>query len=439
MKKVLCIAHDFPPRRTSGVYRITGMTKYLGQFGWRPTVLTIEQREDDFCDSTLLQRVPANIEIVRTKYIRMGAWEDPVASGLRKFGGLQSSPDGRQQPVGDRLIRSLGSLVRSTLYFPDDTVGWIPFGLAKAIHLHRKHRFDVVYCTSPPRTALVIGLFLKLLLRVPFVAESRDPWNPPGRPIRDWFEHWLQHFIFDRCDRLVLHSEGYAREVINVFAVPQDKIAVISNGYDETDFASDNLPGIRPFSSGYVNMSHFGTIYPGRVGKFFSAVKDFLKQFPEERGRLRVNIVGHLDEQVRRYAQSDELKDVIVAHKFMGHAQALEAMRSSDCLIIFWGDPYYSQRTVAGKLYEYLRVGRPILAVDCGGETTQIIRDGNAGWAVAPNDSEGIKHVLQTLLGLTSEQRPLPCATPEYAAQFRYDRLAAKLASVFDSVLSHGA
>jgi len=439
MKKALCIAYDFPPRRTSGVYRITGMTKYLSQHGWHPIVLTIEQRKNDFCDPTLLQRVPANVEIARTKYIRMGAWEDPVAGGLRKFGGLQSSPDHRLQPVSDRLIRSLGSLVRSTLYFPDDTVGWIAFGLARAISLHRKHRFDLVYCTSPPRAALVIGLFLKLLFGVPFVAESRDPWNPPRRPIRRRCEHWLQHLIFNKCNRLVLHSEGYAQEVVNTFGIPRNKTAVVSNGYDESDFLSGEKAAQNPFPTGFVHLSHFGTVYPGRNGKFFSAVGDFLKQYPEERGRVRLNIVGYPDEEVRRYAQSDELKDVIVVHKFMGHPEALEAMRSSDCLIIFWGDPYYSQRTVAGKLYEYLRIGRPILAVDCGGETTQIIRDGNAGWAVAPDDSEGIKDVLRTLLNQNRDGRPLPCATPEYAAQYRYDRLAGKLARVFDSVLNHGS
>ncbi len=33
-KRVLVVSYDFPPNRTSAVYRMTGLTKYLCDFGW---------------------------------------------------------------------------------------------------------------------------------------------------------------------------------------------------------------------------------------------------------------------------------------------------------------------------------------------------------------------------------------------------------------------
>ncbi|MBE0585718.1 MAG: glycosyl transferase family 1, partial [Desulfofustis sp.] len=41
MKKVLVIAYYFPPLGGSGVQRVLKFVKYLPQFGWQPTVLTI--------------------------------------------------------------------------------------------------------------------------------------------------------------------------------------------------------------------------------------------------------------------------------------------------------------------------------------------------------------------------------------------------------------
>ena len=41
MNKVLVIAYYFPPLGLSGVQRTTKFVKYLQDFGWEPTVLTV--------------------------------------------------------------------------------------------------------------------------------------------------------------------------------------------------------------------------------------------------------------------------------------------------------------------------------------------------------------------------------------------------------------
>ena len=33
-RRVLFVAYDFPPRRSSAVYRFAGMMKYMHRFGW---------------------------------------------------------------------------------------------------------------------------------------------------------------------------------------------------------------------------------------------------------------------------------------------------------------------------------------------------------------------------------------------------------------------
>jgi glycosyltransferase involved in cell wall biosynthesis len=434
MKQVLVVSFDFPPYRTSGVYRMTGLTRYLPQFGWQPTVLTIRLAEGDQ-DPKLLEKLP-EVRVVRTRYLRVSGWENPSASVVRGLGGLRPSPAATRQPRFDRYLRSLGELGRSTLYFPDHTVGWIPFALAKAIQLHRDQPFDVVYTTNPPRSAPVIGSLFKALSGVPWVLEFMDPWYSPDRPLRRRFENWLQVLMFRQANRVVVMTNGHAEELRHSYHVPDNRLAVVRNGFDEDDFNSNSPTETDLLAPGYLHLSHFGTIYPHHSGNFFPALAELVREHPDLKKRLRVNIIGYPDEEAQRYASGGELKDIIRIHGYMEHHHALQAMHSSHCLLLFLGHRDFSRLAVSSKTYEYLRVGRPILALTYEGEVKELVEEGKAGWVVQPNNTEAIKEVLRMLLSGSRDDGPPRPARPEFVAQFRYDRLAAQLASIFDEVAS---
>jgi glycosyltransferase involved in cell wall biosynthesis len=438
-KRALVVAYDFPPRRTSGVYRTTNLTKHLFRLGWQATVLTVERREGDFEDPTVLFGFPPQIPIERTKDLNVSGWENRVAAGIRATGGLKSHPKDIRQPLRDRWVRSVGDFVRSCLYFPDDTVGWVPRTFARAAELHFRCNFDLVYTTSPPRSAPVVGLLLKILFGIPWVAEFRDPWYPRPRPVRRRAERWLLGCMLRRADRVVLISKGHASELERSYRVPVNKLAVVSNGYEENDFEQaagrpcDFLP------AGYFHFSHFGTVYPGFSGRFFDALADLLRECPELRAKLRVNVIGSPDDVVWQHAAEGPLYEVLKLHSFVSHDVALAAMRASDCLLVFLGNRDVARLSGLGKIYDYLRVGRPVLAVAYEGGTTELVREGQAGWVVDPEDTEGIKRILRKILHTGRNSEPPRPFRPEFVEEFRYDRLAEKLSGVFESVLGHGA
>lgn len=436
-RRVLVVSYDFPPNRTSAVYRMTGLTKYLTQFGWQPTVLTI--RVGGFAqEPKLLEKLPSDIDVVRTRYVRINAWENAAASAVQSAGGLQStSTSENHERRFDRYLRSLGELVRSTFYFPDDSVGWVPFGLSSAIRLHRKQPFDAVYTTSPPRSAPVIGLILKTLYGIPWVSEFMDPWYPPKGRIRRKSEDLLQAKLLLKADRVVVMVRQHAEELRRLFNVPSEKLAVVRNGFFEEDFASLETTEKSPLDPGHFHLSHFGSIYPDNFGNFFSALTDLVRESPELRKRLRVNIVGFPCEGVLHYAREGDLKDIIKIHGFLAdRADALQMMRASDCLLLFWGRPDFSRLAVAGKTYDYLRIGRPILALTGEGGVKELVEEAQAGWAVPPENTEAIKQALKTVIaGCRKDDLPRP-PRPEFVAQFRWDHLAQKLAGVLQEAVS---
>jgi glycosyltransferase involved in cell wall biosynthesis len=434
LRRVLVVSYDFPPNRTSAVYRMTGLTRSLLQYGWEPTVVTI-QGGDFTQEPELLEKIPPEVEIVRTKFIRVNAWENKTAGAIYSVGGLHPNAKEIFRPQhSNRYLRSLAAIVRSALYFPDEAVGWVPYALSAAIRLHRKHPFEVIYTTNPPRSSSLVGLVLKSFLGIPLVTEFMDPWYPQARPIRRRAEEWLERRLLDKSERVVVMVNQHAEELVSSFRISPKKLVVIRNGFFEEDFTS--IEHIEPdhLDPAYFHLSHFGTIYPGNQGNFLMAFAELVKERPELKNQIRFHLVGFPGEEVLRYTKESELKDITEFHGFLPKREdTLQMMRSSDCLVVCWARPEFSRLAIAGKTYDYLRAGRPILAVTApGGGIEELVHQGQAGWVVPPDDTEGIKRVLRQVFSDLRKKRLNGPFRPEYVAQFRWDRLAEPLAQTFE-------
>lgn len=90
-----------------------------------------------------------------------------------------------------------------------------------------------------------------------------------------------------------------------------------------------------------------------------------------------------------------------------------------------------------GKIYDYLRVGRPVLAVAYEGEAQALIEEGQLGSVVKPEDTDAIKLALKTLIQRSTVTGNLYSVPSQFVEQFRYERLAGKLAEVLDRTVSH--
>jgi glycosyltransferase involved in cell wall biosynthesis len=450
MKKVLLIAFDFPPHRSSGVYRPAAFTKYLLREGWQATVLTVAGAPG-VEDASLLRKIPQEVRIVRTPYWRLRQWESTAAGLIRTLisrgatAGTSTTEGPKPlspHPAPHSFLRKLADSIQNSLYFPDESAGWIPFALERALELHFQERFDAVYTTHPPRAGHVVGMLLSAFCWIPWVAEFRDPWTiPPGSdpipglavpaPARN---RWLLRRMLQAADAIVPVTPGHGEELVSVWKAPASRVQVINNGFDDEDFPAASISNGRPawMRSDCVHLAHFGTIYPQFHGSFFSALVEAVRESEDVRRRLRVHIIGFPSPEVMAYGEREDFREVLQFHQFLSHADALAAMRSSQCLLLFYGHPYTSQSSIPGKIYEYLRVGRPVFVLAYEGGLRQLVEQGNAGWVLPPDDTPGIKRLLTELASQTLRLPPPP--TPEFVSQFRYDHLAKKLAATLDMV-----
>lgn len=438
LKRVLVVSFDFPPRRTSAVYRMIGLSRSLPRLGWLPTVLTIDAVFGTQ-EPELLEKLSRGVRIERTRYLAASGWEKVAARAIRGAGGFQTGPEDAHQSRLDRWLRRGGKGLRSALYFPDETITWLPFALARALRLHREQKFDLVYTTAPPRATPIIGLLLKRLSGVRWVLEFMDPWYPRKSRARTRAEQWLETRLMHGADRVVVMVPGHAEELAREFPADAKKLTVVRNGFFEEDFGALGPTPRRLLPSGQFHLSHFGTIYPGNEGEFFHALTDLLRQHTALRKRLRLHLVGVGNETVLRYANEPLLQEIIELHGFLPlRSDVLDMMRASDGLLLLWGRPDFSRMAAAGKTYDYLRVGRPILAVTGEGAVKRLVEEARAGWAVAPGDVAGMQRALLAAIESTDKKATPQPARAEYVAQFQWDRQAEVLARAFEEAMGHG-
>jgi protein-tyrosine-phosphatase/glycosyltransferase involved in cell wall biosynthesis len=440
-ERFLYITYDFPPARTSAVYRHVGLTKYLPAAGWRPVVISARSAPGAVEDASLLRNYPQEIDVVRTRWWRVDRLEKWIVSRSKRSSAPMAVADGpRNEQAGldpskklsplRSLVRWVDQLYRSFLYFPDKTTGWIPFAVAAGRRQIKRHGIRVVYTSSPPRSAPYVGYLLKRMTGVKWIAEFRDPWYPPPGRFRAWLERRILTHFLKAADAVLLISDGLRDEFVRSFNIPAHKLHVVSNGYDENEYVA-----IRPheaFPRDRLNLSHFGTVYGGFAGRFYEALSLMIQADPSLAQKIRVNIVGFPDEQTRAAAAAPELKDVVRIYPFMEQDRALQAMQSSDVLLLFLGNRETSRLSGLGKIYWYLRVGKPVLATAYEGDCRSLILRSQCGIVAAPDSTDEIKQAIATVLDDRSRNQIRPAAA--VVDEFRYDHLAALLAQVLGKV-----
>jgi glycosyltransferase involved in cell wall biosynthesis len=135
------------------------------------------------------------------------------------------------------------------------------------------------------------------------------------------------------------------------------------------------------------------------------------------------------------------LRDVVTVHGFVERTLALDAMRKADWLLMImetlpsWNGIGNFTGGYTSKLFEYLATGRPILALLPPSSAAEVIREARAGVVVANDDPEAVATVISaiargTYRGIGRERNAA------FIREFGMDRIADRLAGVFDAVTS---
>jgi glycosyltransferase involved in cell wall biosynthesis len=424
-RRVLVIAYYFPPMGLSGVQRTLKFVKYLSEFGWHPTVLTVDPHGYFAKDDTLLGELEGrNVTVVRT-----------APSGPARF---FKKRDVVEIPV--EWKRKLLSRLSDTIFVPDNKIGWRRRAVARALALHAETPFDMVFATGPPFTSFLIGRRLKLKINRPLVFDYRDPWVDYPFKFYPTPLHRLANILLERkalrASSHVITTNRRVKELIlrrHRFLTYHD-IDIISQGFDPADFESAGAAGGKktrtgPHGDRRMRITYAGVFWEDRIPDYFlQALHDLFAEKPRLRGRIEALFLGKFREENMKLVAKLGLQDTVRVLGYLPHRECVRELCDSDVLWMTVGDDLGSP----GKVYEYIGARKPILGlVPDGYLKTTILEAG--GKTVAPSDVDGIRNALGEFL-LLHEMRQLKEPAPGVAEKYDRRILTGALAKLFESL-----
>jgi glycosyltransferase involved in cell wall biosynthesis len=428
MKRLLMIIPFFPPMAGGGVYRPLSFVKYLGRFGWRTTV--VAPRGDAFWirDERLSAQIPELCEVIRTDTM---SGQAVMAKLGRRRDGPGDAPRQKRSSGGFSVVRRLASL----MLIPDTYVGWRPFAARAARSALEQGEFDAVYSTSPPETSHLVALDLHQRTGLPWVADFRDPWMnlhllKPPTPVHAAIHRRMERRVCEKANVVVAtrwHEEYVRRTHPNARSVTR-----ISNGYDAAEVAA--VEELRP-QGGRFRITHAGMLTQKRTAiPFLRGLKRFLSDRPEVRSGFEVVFVGAREDRNETAVDELGLGDVVGFRDTLPHDETLQLERRSHILLLIKHvNPDYSGM-VPGKLYEYIGVRRPILALAPPGEAAGLVENLRRGLLADQEDEGSITGALASLYAKHEEGALDEAFDLSPRPEFARETLAGELARLLDDV-----
>lgn len=407
------VAYHYPPEgSSSGVLRTLKFSKYLPALGWQPHVLTLREELYRIKDEQLLRDIPPDVVIHRTR-----AFDATYHLAVR----------GRYPAV---------------FAVPDRFATWLPFGVARGLRVIRKYRVRVLFSTSPLPTAHLIAASLQSLTRLPWIADFRDPWIEDGlypKPgsARYHVESVLEALVIRRATRVTVTTEHFRREMLARYpALRPDRIATILNGYDEDDFAG--LDDVGPASK--FEILHAGLVTPEYRDPLplLRALRACITRGWITHQDARVVFLGggpYLESRVFSEAVRElELGDIVQVLGRIPYRATIRRMAGAAVLLLLQASDD-TRTLIPAKAFEYLRIGRPILALAGDGATADLVRDNDAGIVTDAGDQAAIESALVSLYKRWLGLEPHGRLNHAHALPFERAALTRTLAEILDSLI----
>jgi glycosyltransferase involved in cell wall biosynthesis len=420
VRRVLYLAYFFPPLGGAGVQRSLKFTRYLPEHQWLPHVLT-GPAGYWIRDETLLDELDPRVQVER-----VGHW------GARWMGGAGTATrrSGRQI----HLLRRISRL----FLVPDAYIAWSRAAAAHGEALGGRYRFDAIVSTSSPDSAHLAGARLQRRLGVPWIADFRDPWTrrmayAPPTQLHDRWHRRLERAVLRHADRVVVTSEATREDFLNrTRGLPPDRVVVIPNGYDEADFsAAEEWIARAGEGAGQIPpILHAGQLNPERpIGPYLAGLRHLLERDPQTAQRAATLFLGaHYDGHLQE-VRAAGLQSLVTFEGNRPHVESVAALLRAHVLLLLEQNSERGRLILPGKIWEYARAGRPILAlVPPGGAADRLVRELDAGRVVDPARPDQVAAGIAGLLA----RSPDSGAERVKLASFERRALTTKLARVLD-------
>ncbi len=333
--------------------------------------------------------------------------------------GFPNYPGGKVYPgyrVGLRKNEVMDGIpvTRGYIYPSHDSsalrriANYVSFALSSTVLALTLRKPDVVYVYTPPMTAALPAVALRLLRRVPFVPDVQDLWPDTlaatgmvNNPRVLGLIGWWTNFSLRRATRIVVLSAGFRQRLLDRgIRVP---IAVVHNWAPSeiVDVArtlpAPPAPGVRPFT----------ILFAGNMGKAqgLDVVLKAAELLQREGSTVRFALIGGGVERGHLKQRIDDLQlHNVDFHEPLHPSKMGEVFANADALLVHLrADPLF-EITIPSKIQAYLAIGRPVI-LGVRGDAADMVRDAKAGVSFDPDSHLGLVAAVKQIFALSPSDR----------------------------------
>jgi glycosyltransferase involved in cell wall biosynthesis len=462
--RVALVAYFYPPLGGVAVARTLGFVRHLPRAGWQPVVIAPAGSPYLLRDLGAVEDPDRPVEVYRTPspepahlaraarvilaavrrastLVRASDAAGPGTSGVAASDRAAPAPSAAtNRPSTTGGARAAGGpwpgRIRRAIWFPDDQAGWLPFAVGTLVTAHQRDPVSAIVSSSSPVTAHVAAWVASRLIRVPWVADFRDPWldnpiEPPSAGLGRWRRATLEHALVRSATRCTFATPSLMAAYARRYPRLAWRFSVLPNGYEMPEPVAVTSPTATLGTPR--RLVYAGSLYrPRELDVFLAGVARLAAGRPAIRAELEIVFVGTVTSECRAVADTwltdPVLASVVSFRGFVPRAEATSLVAGADAALTLLGDGPGMEMFVGAKLYDYLALDRQVVAMVPPGDARDVLAD--LGWGIVADPEPGA--VAAALARFLDEPPPDRPADP--GRRYARAAVAGRLARLLDDL-----
>jgi glycosyltransferase involved in cell wall biosynthesis len=380
MKNVLFITYFWPPSGKATLHWPFKIIQHLPGYRWQPIVLTASEDTFSSPDESLLKQVDPNLKVLKARVL------EPFGLYRRLLGKKKDAPLTASETISKTnrgLRHRIAIWIRMNLFIPDARIGWYWNAVRKGKKILSSENIQAIVSIGPPHTTLLVGKKLSKLFNIPHIPVFIDPWVDITY-YRDFkrskptiaLDRRFERSVLTQSSNVVFVTESMKEDYIRRYPFLKDKSHVLYWGYNEGAFGENNSENGRVEEI----LLHAGNIFDYQNPK---ALWTTLRKEIDNGRNLKIVFVGTVSPGIRQSIIKAGLIDRTEFKGFLPYQKMIEELNTASYLMVCATE----KRHVPGKLFEYLRSGKPILAFGDDNEEVRRILDETKSGMIFPYSS----------------------------------------------------
>lgn len=381
MKELLVVSYYYHQKTSVASNRTRGIIKYLPEYGWNVTLLTLNKNHCDYMSSRIghignsctaeLIEFADSLSKKNENIMAPVSLKNATLFGFFVKNGVHLFSKISKYNISSKLF----SLLKCLIYPISSEKRWMKSALLLGKHELTRKRYDALLSTYGPAEVHLVCSEFSGIFDIPWIADYRDHWSLN--------EYDVYHFgttTEKEIQTLIpsIHLTAVSKPIAeDLSQLHKKNVSVIPNGFDPVQ-----VNPIVPLRDKFT-ITHTGQLYHGKrdPSLLFRAIDELLRAGNILREEISIEFYGPSSPAVSSQIMEWKMEDIVRMIPTVPKEVSLSLQYSSQILLLLtWNNPA-DVGTYTGKVFEYLAAKRPILSLGYLGDCvlSDLMKETQAG------------------------------------------------------------